>query len=232
MKLLVGFPAQCEHAAGEPVGGTDELVRLAVDPLRPQTGLRIPRIAQPRRALAPQIEPPGLAGEVVHRSRGEHRSRTAPRQLAPLVVGVCSDQFGQPIGVRPRGREPLQRQSDAGLAQPQTRRVIRVREIGLVRLLEVGDVVPAQLDQPSALQRVERLNDAGSADMDRPKPVRLLSLLLDVPRVGRPAVVERSVRVLGDRTDRGMDESRLPSVAGHPLVGVGLEEHVARLTTA
>jgi hypothetical protein len=107
--------------------------------------------------------------------------------------------------------------------------MIGVGKIGLVTLLEVRNVIAAQLEQPSTLQRVESLNDPRSAHVDRTKPALLVTVLVTVLRVSRPAIVERSLGVLDDLTDRGLDATRLPSVPGQPLVRIRLEEHRARL---
>ena len=101
---------------------------VPVELLCPEARLRIPFTPQPRRALAPEIEPPRLAGQVVHGSSSEHRSGTAPHHLAPLVVGVRCDQLVEPVGVLARRREPLQCESDPRLAHPEAPLVIRRRE--------------------------------------------------------------------------------------------------------
>ena len=68
--------------------------------------------------------------------------------------------------------------------------MIVVGKVGLVTALEVRDVIAAQLDQPSTLQRVERLNDPRAAKVDRAKAALFVILFVNVLGVGRPAVVE------------------------------------------
>ena len=89
--------------------------------------------------------------------------------------------------------------------------MIGVGKVRLVTTLEVGNVIAPQFHQPSTLQRVERLNDARAAKVDRAKAALLVTLFLNVLRVGRPAVVECFLRVLDDLPDRGADAIRVPS---------------------
>ena len=198
-----------------------------VELLCPEARLRIPFAAQPRRALAPEIEPPRLAGQLVHGSSSEHRSGTAPHHLAPLVLGVRCDQFVEPVGVLVRGREPLQRvgspsRPSRGSARDR-RRESRARKAARDRERSRRAARPA-LDA-AASRAPERPR---SAQVDRAKPALLVTVLVTVLRVSRPAVVECSLGVLDDLPDRS-DATRLPSVLGQPLVSIRLEEHLARL---
>ena len=65
-----------------------------------------------------------------------------------------------------------------------------VGKVGLVTTRAVRDVFPAEFHQPSTLQRVERLNDARAAKVNRAKAALFVTLFLNVLGVGRPAIVE------------------------------------------
>ena len=144
MKLVVSVPRQGKHAAREPVRRTDVLVHAPVQVLCPQARLRIPLLAQPGRAFAPEFEPPRLAGELVHGSGSEQCPGTAPHQLTALVLRVPRDQLGEPVRVLPRWGDAMQHEADPGLAHPETPLVVIViGKVGLVAALEVGDVIAA-----------------------------------------------------------------------------------------
>ncbi|CAN5308747.1 hypothetical protein BH18ACT12_BH18ACT12_07560 [soil metagenome] len=123
----------------------------------------------------------------------------------------------------------MQHKTDPRLAHPETALVIFVRKVRLVRPLEVGNVIAAQFDQPSTLQRVERLNDARAASVNRAKAALFVTLVDDVLGVGRPAAVERFLRLVDDLADRVADAARFPYVLGQPLMGMRVEEHPPRL---
>ena len=225
MQLVVGVERQREHAAGEPVSGAGELVDVSVEPLRPEVRLRIPLTAQPRGALAPELEPPRLTAELVHGAGGEHRAGAAPHQLAPLVAAVRADQRLEPIGVLRRRRQPLQHEPDPRLAHPEAPLVIVVGPVGLVQPLERRDVVAAQLHQAASLQRTERLDDARSAEVDRAEAALVVTRALAVDRVSRPTVVECIFSVGDNGADRGTNANCIPLIGDQRLVNGGIEEH-------
>jgi hypothetical protein len=107
--------------------------------------------------------------------------------------------------------------------------MIGIGKVRLVTALEVRDVFPAELHQSPALQRVERLNDARAAKVNRPKAALFVTLFVNVLGVGRPAIVESSLRILSDVSDRRADAIWVPSVLDQPFMGMRLEEHPPRL---
>ncbi len=191
--------------------------------------MRIPLVDQPRRALGPEIEPPFLARQLVHGRGREHRSGAAPHQLTARILRVRRDELRQPVGVLLRRREPLQHESNPRLAHPQAPLLVVVGKVGLVRALEVRDVVAAELHEPPALQRVERPNDTGAAGIHRPKAMPVVALVDDVLRMGLPAIVESSVRVLGDLPNRCPDSIGVPAVLDQLFVDAWVVEHPRRL---
>ena len=123
----------------------------------------------------------------------------------------------------------MQHEPNPRLAAPETPLVIVIGKVGLVPALEVRHVLPAELHQTSTLQRLERLDHARAAKVHRPKAPAFVTLFEDVLGVGRPAVVERPLCVLGNRPDRRADATWVPFVLGQPLMGVRVEEHPSRL---
>ncbi|MBA3376445.1 MAG: hypothetical protein H0U00_11665 [Actinobacteria bacterium] len=89
--------------------------------------------------------------------------------------------------------------------------MIVVGKVRLVGALEVRDVFPTEFHQPSTLQRVERLNDARAAKVHRPKTALFVTPLDNVSGVGRPAIVEGSLRILDDLPDRRADATGIPA---------------------
>jgi len=114
---------------------------------------------------------------------------------------------------------------DPGLAHPEASLVIRPGKVGLVRPLEVRNVVTAQLDQSPPPQLVEGLHDAGRSQVDRAKSTHILL----VPGVTRPPVVECCHHLVDDLADRPKHTVRIPGRLDELFVRIGLEEHPARL---
>jgi hypothetical protein len=146
----------------------------------------------------------------VQRAGSEHRPGAAPHELAPLVFDVRADQRLEPVGILRRRREPLQHEPDARLAHPEAPLVVLVGPVGLVRLLEVRNVVAAQLGKTAPLQRVERLHDTRTAEIDRAETARVVLGAFTVDRMRRPAVGERVLRVVDNRADRSPHTAHVP----------------------
>jgi hypothetical protein len=158
----------------------------------------------------------------------EHGARTPPQQLAVLVVRVGGDQLREPIGVRLRGLEPLEHETDPCLPHEQARRVIVLRFVRDVVLLEVRDVVALELAEPASLQLVEGADDTCAAHVDAAEAHRL-GLVLGVRG---PAVVERGLGVGDDLADRSLDRGRAPRLAEQLLVALVVEEHRRKVVTS
>ena len=119
----------------------------------------------------------------------------------------------------------MQGQPNPGLPHPETPLLVGVGEVRLVSPLEIRDVLTPQLDEAAPLQRVERLDNTGAAEVDRAKTTLFLLRAFRVLRMGRPAVVERALGILGDLPDRGTDRARVPAGIGQPFVDVRIKQH-------
>jgi hypothetical protein len=155
----------------------------------------------------------------------------APRQLAALVLLVRGDQLAEPLEIGRRGGEPLQHEPDARLAHPEAALGIVVREVRpcLDRLLQVGDVVPSQLDEATPGEAVERIDDARAAEIHRSEARRRVGGLEHVQRMRRPAVVEPALRVGDDRGERRPRPPGARRLVSERLVRFGRVEHRASL---
>lgn len=95
--------------------------------------------------------------------------------------------------------------------------------LGLVRdvlAVEVREVVALELGEASSLQLVEGADHPRTANVDGAEAYWLVLVL----RVRRPAVVERSLGLRDDPSDRGFDRKRVPGLVDERLVVLGIEE--------
>ena len=107
--------------------------------------------------------------------------------------------------------------------------MVGVGKVGLVSNLEIGNVIAAKFHQPSTLQRVERLNDARAAKIDRSEAALTVILSITVLRMRRPAIFEKPLGVLNDFCDGRPDTIWIPLVLDQPFVGLRGKEHRPRL---
>ena len=107
--------------------------------------------------------------------------------------------------------------------------MIDVGEVRLVSTLEIGNVGPLKFHESSALQRAERLHDAGAAEVHGPEAALHVSVSVAVLRMGRPAVFEPPLCVLNDLRDGSADSIRIPPVLDERFVGLRGEQHRPRL---
>src|SRR5207247_9844484 len=121
--------------------------------------------------------------------------------------------------IRSRGRAPLEHEAEPGRPRKQARRVIVLRFVRDVVLLEVWHVVAFELDEPAALELVERADDARSTQVDAAEAHRL-GLVLGM---GGPAVGEGGLGLGDDLADRSLDRGRPPRSLDQPLVIFGGE---------
>ncbi len=104
--------------------------------------------------------------------------------------------------------------------------MVVVGPIHLVGLLEVRDVVAAELGEAAALQPVERLDDTRAAEIDRAETARVVVRTLAVDRMRRPAIVERIFGVPDNCADRTTNAHFIPRVVDERLMNGRIEEWV------
>jgi hypothetical protein len=137
-----------------------------------------------------------------------------------LVVRVVGDQFRESVSVRAGRCDSLEDDADPAFPEVESSLVIVVRIVGDVHPVEIRRIVAFELDEPATPQLVEGLDHARAAEVERAEVPRLGL----VPRVRRPAVVERGLRLCDDLADGRLDRRSVPRRIAEGLVALGVEE--------